>query len=232
MAACHPHTGTRSRHRISFGRIFAAVALTLPCLNVSAWGDDGPTDWRKAEAGRYLDERAKAWFAFGDAGRGQSETKTRCVSCHTVTPYAIARPALRKLTGLDQQTEFENKLIVQTKLRVEHWDELDSEKFQLLYDSDERKKRESWGTESVLNAVILAFDDHYQGRQSPSDSTRQAFANMWRTQAVEGSRQGSWDSRGRPGTRGGAVRRPFISFGKVNWKLYIEGLAVPHGFVA
>jgi squalene-hopene/tetraprenyl-beta-curcumene cyclase len=41
--------------------------------------------------------------------------------------------------------------------------------------------------------VTLAVDDHYQGRQSPSDSTRQAFANMWRTQTSEGRRQGSWE---------------------------------------
>jgi squalene-hopene/tetraprenyl-beta-curcumene cyclase len=185
--------GTRSMRRISFGRILAVIALTWPGLNVPAWGDDNPTDWRQAEARRYLDERAKAWFAFGDSSRGQAETQTNCVSCHTVSPYAMARPVLRKLTGANEPTEFEIKLVAQTKLRVEHWDELDSEKFKLFYDFDERKKRESRGTESVLNAVILAFDDHYERRQSPSDSTGQAFANMWRTQAQEGSGRGSWE---------------------------------------
>jgi len=179
-------------HRTSWGKVFVVIAVVAPSLSVSAVADDGPADWKKEDAGRYLDDRARAWFAFADAGRGSTDTKTRCVSCHTVIPFALARPALRKLTGVDQPTEFEEKLVSQTRLRVAHWDELDSPKFQLLYDFDERKKRESWGTESVLNAVILAFDDHYRGQPGPSDSTRQAFANMWRTQIAEGSHRGSW----------------------------------------
>jgi squalene-hopene/tetraprenyl-beta-curcumene cyclase len=181
-------------HCISFGRIFVAILLVVaPGLCVSALGDDEPSQWRKAEAGRYLDERAKAWFAFADAGRGEAETKTRCVSCHTISPFALARPALRKLTGASEPTDIERRLIAQTKMRVEHWDELDSARFQLLYDFDEPKKRESWGTESVLNAAILAFDDHYQRRPAPGDATRQALANMWRTQTPEGSQKGSWE---------------------------------------
>ena len=181
-------------HGISFGRIFVAVILVAaPGLCISARGDDEPAHWRKAEAGRYLDERAQAWFAFADAGRGEAETKSRCVSCHTVSPFALARPALRKLTGAKEPTEIEKRLIVQTKMRVEHWDELDSAKFQLLYDFDEPKKRESWGTESVLNAAILAFDDHYQGRPTPGDATKRALANMWQAQSAEGSQKGSWD---------------------------------------
>ncbi len=180
-------------HGMPFSRVFLVIALVAPGLSVSAWGDDEPASWRKDDAGRYLDERAKVWFAFKDASRGQAETKTTCVSCHTVSPYALARPALRKLTGADQPTEIEKQIVAQTKLRVEHWDELDSEKYQLLYDSDENKVRESWGTEAVLNAVILAFDDRSQGRYSPSDSTRQAFANLWQTQTQGGAQQGSWE---------------------------------------
>ena len=181
-------------HGISFGRIFVAVILVAaPGLCISARGDDEPAHWRKAEAGRYLDERAQAWFAFADAGRGEAETKSRCVSCHTVSPFALARPALRKLTGASEPTEIEKRLIVQTKMRVEHWDELDSAKFQLLYDFDEPKKRESWGTEAVLNAAILAFDDHYQGRPTPGDATKRALANMWQAQSAEGSQKGSWE---------------------------------------
>jgi squalene-hopene/tetraprenyl-beta-curcumene cyclase len=162
-------------------------------MNARARADDGPADWRKEAAGQYLDERAKAWFAFANANRGEGETKTTCVSCHTASPYAIARPALRRLTGASQPTEFEQKLITQTKMRVEHWDELDSAKFGLLYDSDEQKIKEAWGTEAVLNAFILASDDRYEGRRSPGDSTRRAFANLWRTQVPEGDQQGSWD---------------------------------------
>ncbi len=180
-------------HGTSFGRIFAVAALIALGTGVTALGDDDPAHWRKTEAGRYLDERAQAWFAFTDAGRGEAETKTRCVSCHTISPFALARPALRKLTGASEPTEIEKRLIAQTKMRVEHWSELDSAKFQLLYDFDEPKKRESWGTESVLNAAILAFDDHYEGRPTPGNATKQALANMWQAQAAEGSQKGSWE---------------------------------------
>ena len=41
-------------------------------------------------------------------------------------------------------------------LRVEHWAELDSPRFRLMYDANDRKKTESRGTEAVVNALILA----------------------------------------------------------------------------
>jgi len=78
-------------------------------------------------------------------------------------------------------------------MRVENWKELDSEALGLFYDSNARKKRESWGTEAVLNTVILAFDDHIQGRSSPSDGTKKAFSNLWQTQVQTGDDQGTWD---------------------------------------
>jgi len=76
-------------------------------------------------------------------------------------------------------------------MRVENWKQLDSEALGLLYDSSDRKKKESWGTEAVLNTVILAFDD--RNRSSPSDGTKQAFSNLWQTQLQTGDQQGSWD---------------------------------------
>src|SRR5258708_2643726 len=118
-------------HGTSFRKSVVVVALIAPGLCVSALGDDEPAQWRKAEAGRYLDERARAWFAFADASRGEAETKTRCVSCHTVSPFALARPALRKLTGASEPTEIEKQLITQTKIRIENSHDLDSAKIQL-----------------------------------------------------------------------------------------------------
>jgi hypothetical protein len=105
----------------------------------------------------------------------------------------LARPALRRLTGAAQPTEYEQQLLKQVKMRVEHWEELDSPKIRLFYDFNERKKKESWGTEAVLNALLLAFDDRYQGRRAPGDSTKRAFANLWRAQASDGDRRGTWD---------------------------------------
>ena len=147
--------------------------------------------WKLDEARKYLDERQNAWFAFSSADRGEGETRTSCVSCHTVLPYVMARPVLRKIA--ETGTEQEKKLLTQTRMRVENWKELDSEAFGLFYDSSARKKKESWGTEAVLNTVILAFDDRIQGRSSPSEGTKKAFANLWQAQVQTGDHQGTWD---------------------------------------
>ena len=112
----------------------------------------------------------------------EGANKTTCISCHSVVPFALARPALRKFASVSQPTEYEQKILDQTRKRVAHWKELDSPQFHLFYDFDERKKKESWGTEAVLNALILAFDDQYQGRKTSSDSTKQAFVNLWQVQ--------------------------------------------------
>ena len=152
---------------------------------------DNKLGWRAEAAGRYLDERTTGWFAFD--GRGEGATRSSCVSCHTVLPYILARPALRKLTHALAPTEPEAKLLAQTRMRVEHWKDLDTAAFGLFYDSNDTKKRESWGTEAVFNAAILAFDDRDQGRKTPSEPTSQAFANLWATQVQSGDFKGSWE---------------------------------------
>jgi squalene-hopene/tetraprenyl-beta-curcumene cyclase len=62
-----------------------------------------------------------------------------------------------------------------------------------MYDSDAAKKKESRGTEAVLNALLLASEDRAQGRRTSAESTRKAFANLWETQLTEGPNRGSWD---------------------------------------
>jgi hypothetical protein len=84
-------------------------------------------------------------------------------------------------------------LLAQVRLRVANWKNLDTKAFGLYYDATDELKQQSWGTEAVFNAVILAFDDRYQGRSSPSPATKQAFANLWATQVQTGANQGSWD---------------------------------------
>ena len=51
-------------------------------------------------------------------------------------------------------TEWETKILEQTKRRVANWDRLDAAEFQLFYDFDEAKKKQSRGTEAVLNALV------------------------------------------------------------------------------
>lgn len=162
---------------------------------VFAWSivraEEQPAGWQTEAAGKYLDERENAWFDFDS--RGEGATRSTCVSCHSVLPYLLARPALRKIAGGSEPTEQEAKLLEQTRMRVENWSKLDSDAFGLFYDNSDEKKQQSWGTEAVFNAAILAFNDGDQGRSSPSEITRRAFANLWATQERDGRHKGSWD---------------------------------------
>jgi hypothetical protein len=173
-------------------RLFIGLLpLLLACPSARA-GDEA-AGWKPAEAAKRLDARAQAWFDFASAARGEGATRSTCVSCHSLLPYVLARPALRMVTGAAAPTEYEQKVLAQTVKRVENWKDLDSAKFNLFYDFNDQKKKESWGTEAVLNTVLLGFDDRYQGRTKPSDATRKAFANLWKTQAQAGDNKGSWD---------------------------------------
>jgi squalene-hopene/tetraprenyl-beta-curcumene cyclase len=171
---------------------FVALIVVLLACPIARAGGESP-GWKPDEAGKYLDEREKVWFAFPSANRGQGATQTTCVSCHSVLGYALVRPVLRKLVGAGTPTEQERQLLGQTRKRVANWKKLHTAAFGLFYDFSDRKKQESWGTEAVLDAVILAFDDRYQGRSSPSAVTKQAFSNLWGTQLQAGEHQGTWD---------------------------------------
>lgn len=149
------------------------------------------TAWKPDVAATYLDQRLIAWFAHD--GRGEEPTRSSCVSCHTVLPFALARPALRKHVGAAAVSEPEARLLAQTKMRVSHWKDLDTPAFGLFYSDSDAKKRQSWGTEAIVNALILSLDDRYHGKSSPSEPTRQALANLWNTQLQSGDERGSWE---------------------------------------
>ncbi|MHB1421981.1 MAG: hypothetical protein ACYC3I_02055 [Gemmataceae bacterium] len=161
-------------------RNFAWIVVLFFCPIAGAGG--AQAGWKPEEAGKYLDERQKVWLGYAN-----------CVSCHTGLPYALARPALRQLSGGKTPTEPESKLLARIKRRVANWKQLDTKEFGLYYDSNDDLKKQSWGTEAVFNAVILAFDDRYQGRSSPSAATNQAFSNLWQTQVKAGDHKGSWE---------------------------------------
>src|SRR5439155_14858981 len=148
----HPCRVAGSKRQANTFFIFCGMAmkLVLRCLpNVlvlivvagpMARAGEERKSWNPGKAEAYLDERQNAWFAFSSADRGEGERRTSCVSCHTVLPYVLARPVLRKLVGAETATT--KKLLSQTRMRVENWKELDSEAFGLLYDSNARKKKE------------------------------------------------------------------------------------------
>src|SRR5262245_56638441 len=109
-----------------------ATALVITGIGPQIVRSDEPPTWNKELAAKYLDERGKTWLQVNGALRGEGDTKTTCISCHTMVPYALARPMLRKLTGAGEPTEFEAKTLEQIRARVAAWDQIDSAKYRLF----------------------------------------------------------------------------------------------------
>jgi len=114
--------------------------------------------------------------------------ETFCVSCHTVVPYALARPALRKVFAEQSPTDDELMILANVTKRVRLWKEVAP-----FYSDKEygpHKEAESRATEAVLNAFILANTDAQNGKLQ--EDTRTAFANMWALQQTTGNNKGTW----------------------------------------
>jgi squalene-hopene/tetraprenyl-beta-curcumene cyclase len=180
-----------SRKIVLLSLLPALLAVASPASTFG--GEHTPGQWNTKRAAQYLDGRGENWFKFSSANRGEGASASRCVSCHTLLPYALARPVLRRLSNDNVATQWETKILEQAKSRVANWDQLDEVEFQLYYDSDEPKKKQSRGTEAVLNALLLSLDDRFEGRQQPSDVTKKALAILWATQITKGEHKGSWE---------------------------------------
>ena len=144
-----------------------------------------PAEWDRAAAADYLDGRQAWWRTWPVAAR---DYDTACVSCHTVLPYALARPALRTALGEDGPTMPEADLLEDVRTRVVLWNEVDP------YYTDQTgglpKSSESRGTEAILNALILASRDAQEGHLT--NETRQAFENLWKLQFTRREGAGAW----------------------------------------
>ncbi|HXZ42945.1 MAG TPA: hypothetical protein VEG68_19565 [Terriglobales bacterium] len=142
------------------------------------------TTWSPKAAATYLDYRASWWMQWNGAVRDHD---TFCISCHTALPYALARPVLRDAMAEPRPSETEDKIIENVKKRVRLWNQIGP-----YYSDrgDDHKTAESRGTESVLNALILANYDAQQGQLS--SETRIAFDNMWALQQPTGEKKGAW----------------------------------------
>jgi len=111
--------------------------------------------------------------------------QTFCVSCHTVLPYALARPMLRGDLGEQTASPAESRLIENVTKRIRMWKEVEP-----FYSDAQRgvpKTAESRGTESILNALILVWS------QRPIRDTRLALDNMWAQQLTAGEAAGAWE---------------------------------------
>lgn len=140
--------------------------------------------WAPKAAEAYLDSRAAWWAQWAGSARDHG---TFCISCHTALPYALSRPALRAALAEPGPSVNERRLIDNVIQRVRNWKDVGPYYSDRGYDG---KTAESRGTESVLNAVILASYDAQKGQLS--DDTRTAFDNMWALQQTSGEQNGSW----------------------------------------
>ena len=138
--------------------------------------------WNPSAAAAYLDQRESEWVLWPPAERDHD---TFCVSCHTVLPYALARPALRTSNGESALTANERKLLDNVSRRVRLGTQVEP-----FYSGSVQKTLESRGTEAVLNALILAS---YAGRSRELGAdTQTAVDTMWGLQQTTGDECGSW----------------------------------------
>lgn len=170
----------------TFFTVTLASCLAVTVLATGTSKNTASTySWDAKAAAAYLDDREAKWMVFPRAAR---DHQTFCVSCHTAVPYALSRPALRAALGEKTLVPDEQKLLADVTTRVRAWKEVEP------YYSDERagenKTRESFGTESILNALILAAHDSETG--ALSDDAQKAFDNMWALQETSGDEKGSW----------------------------------------
>ncbi len=168
-------------------RGIVALAMCLVAGVVVSCSHSTPkvsNSWDPKTAAAYLDYREAWWMGWQGAARDHG---TFCVSCHTALTYALARPALRTALAEQGPSVNERALIENVTKRVRLWRDTGPYYGDQGYD---HKTAESRGTESVLNALILANHDAQLG--TLSDDTRAAFDNMWALQQTTGDNRGSW----------------------------------------
>ena len=174
------------RQMMRLGAIGLAGCLFAGLADVAERaGAQEPDTWNREAAAAYLDARQAWWMDWPTAARDRG---TFWVSCHTTTPYALARTALRTGATGTMPGAVERRLLenVETRVTGRHGVE--------PFYSDEQFRRpktsESRGTEAILNALILANRDARAG--SLSETTRQAFDNLWALQVPRGDAAGAW----------------------------------------
>ena len=134
----------------------------------------------QANAARYLDERMDIWF-IKSKKLNTGDAQTSCISCHTVVPYALARPTLRRAAGVKAPTPQEEQLLHETLLRVASYSTHEP-----LYKG---KRDQSRGSEAVLNLLVLIAELTPDNQVALADPLRQAFEELWAAQRADGA----WD---------------------------------------
>lgn len=142
-------------------------------------------EWSPVKAAAYLDERSSWRMAWPKAARDHG---TFCVSCHTMAPFALGRAALRAPLAESSPSAGERKFLENVIKRVRLWPEV--EPFYPDQTSGLPKTSESRGTESILNSLVLVWNDAPSGHLSAD--ARAVLDRMWSLQLKTGDMNGSW----------------------------------------
>jgi squalene-hopene/tetraprenyl-beta-curcumene cyclase len=180
-----------------FRATYILLLLALCVGNVTIWktaqsrhalaaGSSGYANtWDPKTATRYLDSREVWWQKWPPA---QMDRGTVCISCHTVVPYALVRPALRHELGENGMVPAEQVMLTSVEKRVTNWSQVTP--FYTDATDGAGKTEQSHATEAVLNAVILSSYDVAGGHLSPL--TRVAFGEAWALQEKTGDDAGGF----------------------------------------
>lgn len=88
----------------------------VECLLISSLAHFAEAaSWDPAAAAGYLDKREAWWQSWP---RAQRDHDTTCISCHSVLPYAIGRPALRARLNDDKPAAPERTMLAYIEKRV------------------------------------------------------------------------------------------------------------------
>jgi squalene-hopene/tetraprenyl-beta-curcumene cyclase len=166
------------------------VFLTISIVGIAAAlvRSGGPADlegWDPKAAASYLDSRAAFWATWSNAQRDHG---TFCVSCHTTLPYAMARPALRRVLGETAPGPVETRILDNVLTRARGYKDMEP-----FYPDQTRgvpKTSESRAIESVMNALVLVTRDNERGHLSADSRT--ALNVMWSLQMRTGPHNGAW----------------------------------------
>ena len=168
-------------------RVTRSAAISCVAIAIAACSHHRVpvNSWDPQAAAAYLDRRIEWWMGWSGAARDRG---TFCFSCHTAVPYALARPSLRAALAEVAPTVPERQLMDDVRQRVRLWGATRP------FYTDERhgpgKSAQSRGTEAVLSALMLAWDDARSARLGAD--ARAALDNMWAVQQGSGPDRGAW----------------------------------------
>jgi squalene-hopene/tetraprenyl-beta-curcumene cyclase len=162
-------------------KLFSIAAVLISLFGAGVQADE-PV-WDKKKAAARLEARALSWINKGSKLATDATGGVTCLSCHTTVPYALARPALRKNLG-ESAVPVLDGLLKDVDRRLVAWPAVTH-----MYEFDAEKKMESKGTEAVLSALMLAWNDDAHGVNLPTVPTKRALDRLWETQRADGG----WD---------------------------------------